>query len=212
MKKLLLLLAFVSAAPAAFADIGVGAGVGTLGLNVSGNYRINAYVSLGAGVNRYNYSRSSNYKGVNYNANLKFSSEILFVNLYPFGSGFHVTGGWMHNGNALAMAGQPDPSGNYTFNGQTYSAQQVGTVSAGMGFNSGATYIGIGWGGNGSWGVTFDLGVVNQGTPKFYLDVSGASGNPKLAGDVSQQQASIQNDVNSFTWYPQVAVGFYLHF
>ena len=212
MKKLLLFLVLTLAAPLAFADIGVGAGAGTLGFNVSGIYHFSDFVSLGVGVNRYSYSRSSDYKGVNYNASLKFSSEVLLVNLYPFAGSFRFTGGWMHNGNSLSMAGVPDQNGNYTFNGNTYSAQQVGTVTAGMGFNSNATYLGIGWGGNDAWGMTFDLGVVNQGTPTFNLNASGAAGNPQLANDVNQQRTTVQSDVNSFTWYPQIAVGLYFHF
>ncbi|MGH8278146.1 MAG: hypothetical protein ACRETQ_01060 [Gammaproteobacteria bacterium] len=212
MKKLLLFLVLFLTAPLAVADIGVGAGVGTLGFNVTGTYHFNDFVSLGVGLNRYSDSRNANYKGINYNATLRFSSEDLLVNLYPFAGSFRFTGGWMHNGNTLSMAGMPDQNGNFTFNGNTYSAQQAGTVTAGMGFNSNATYLGIGWGGNGSWGLTLDLGVVSQGTPKFNLDASGSAVNPQLANDVNQQRTTVQNDVDSFTWYPQVAVGFYFRF
>lgn len=193
-------------------NVGVTGGVGTLGFNVGASYRINDYLSVGGSLNRYTYSRNANYKGVNYSASLQFSSEILYVNVYPFSGGFHLTGGWIHNGNSLSMAGQPDQNGNYTFNGDTYSAQQAGTVTAGMGFRSSATYLGVGWGGNGSWGMTFDIGAMNQGAPTFNLNVSGSASNPQLASDVNQQRSTVQNSVNSFTWYPQIALGFYFHF
>lgn len=216
MKRLLLFCGLLLASPlavgASWSNVGVTGGVGTLGFNVGGTYKFNDFLAVGGSLNRYSYGRNADYKGVNYNASLQFSSEILYVNVYPFGGGFHLTGGWVHNGNSLSMAGRPDQNGNYTFNGNTYTAQQVGTATAGLGFRSNATYLGIGWGGNGKWGMTFDIGAMNQGAPTFNLNVSGAAGNPQLQSDVNQQRASIQNDVNSFTWYPQVALGFYFHF
>lgn len=216
MFKTLLFWGALLVSPIAFgggwSNVGVTGGVGTLGFNLGANYKFNDYLAVGGSLNHYSYNRNADYKGVNYNANLKLSSEILYVNLYPFGGGFHLTGGWMHNGNSLSMAGVPDQNGNYTFNGNTYSAAQVGTVTAGMAFKSSATYLGIGWGGNGRWGMTFDVGAMNQGAPTFNLNVSGANNNPQLQNDVSQQRDIIQQDVSSFTWYPQIALGFYFHF
>ncbi|HET7921266.1 MAG TPA: hypothetical protein VFM15_00770 [Gammaproteobacteria bacterium] len=214
MNKTMIFAALLLASPAAMAapDIGVQAGAGTLGLNFGVNYRINAFVGVGGAINNYTYSRDSDYKGVNYSADLHLSSQMLVLNLYPFGGSFHVTGGWMHNGNYFALRGQPDANGNYTFDGNTYSASQVGTVSARMDFKSSATYLGIGWGGSGNWGLTFDLGVMRQGEPNFTLTASAAASNPQLASDVASQQAQSQDDVSSFTWYPQVKLGLYVNF
>lgn len=195
-----------------WSNVGFYGGVGTLGFNGSASYPFNDYVSVSGGINHFSYSGSNNLKNVDYSYDLQLSSEMLLVNLYPFAGGFHLTAGLVHNGNSLALTGQPSSNGTYTFNGNTYTTQQVGTVTAGMTFKSMAPYLGIGWGGNGSWGMTFDLGVVEQGAPTFTLTASAAASNPQLASDVAQQQATTQSDVNSFTWYPQIKLGFYFHF
>ncbi|HEY9658595.1 MAG TPA: hypothetical protein V6C65_09105, partial [Allocoleopsis sp.] len=196
MQRWILVIVTCLVSPLAFgtglSDIGIRGGVGLMGWNLGATYRVNDFVSVGAGLNRFSYSYNGGLKGVNYNADLKLSSEMLFVNIYPFAGGFHLTGGWVHNGNALTLSGQPDQNGNYTFNGQTYSGSQVGTVNAGLGFGSSATYLGIGWGGNGDWGMTLDIGAMNQGTPKFSLNASAAASNPQLQNDVNQQQAQTQ--------------------
>lgn len=216
MSKRILVLVFLLISPGVMgsdlSDVGVKAGVGLMGWNLGLSYKINDFVGLSGETNFFNYSADRNYKGVQYSGDLHLSSQALMLNLYPFAGGFHITAGVVHNGNSVGLAGIPDQNGNYTFNGTTYSAQQVGTVSAGLGFKSSATYIGLGWGGNGSWGLTFDVGAIRQGSPDFSLSVSGASSNPQLAKDVAQQQAASQQDVNSFTWFPQVKLGLYFTF
>lgn len=216
MKKIALAMLLLLMSPFAFgaglSDVGVKAGVGLLGWNGGLTYKINDFVGVSGEANFFNYSADRNYKGVQYSGDLHFSSQALMLNIYPFAGGFHVTGGLVHNGNSISLAGVPDQNGNYTFNGTTYSAQQVGTVTAGLTFKSAATYLGIGWGGNGDWGVTLDLGVLRQGSPTFDLNVSGASSNQQLAQDVAQQRAASQSDVDSFKWFPQAKLGLYFTF
>lgn len=213
--SVLVILVTIACQPACGAELsnlGISGDVSTLGLNLSLSYKLNDYVSVSGGFNHFSRSGSGNLKDVDYSYDLQLSSETLLVNLYPFAGGFHLTGGLVHNGNSLSLTGQPSSNGTYTFNGNTYTAQQVGTVAAGLTFKSMAPYLGIGWGGNGSWGMTFDLGVVEQGAPTFNLSASAATSNPQLASDVAQQKSITQQDVNSFTWYPQIALGFYFHF
>jgi len=216
MKRLTLAALLLLISPLAFgaglSDVGVKGGVGLMGWNAGLTYKINDFVGVSGEANFFNYSADRYYKGVQYAADVHFSSQALMLNIYPFAGGFHVTAGLVHNGNSFSLDGIPDQSGNYTFNGTTYSAQQVGTVTAGLTFKSAATYVGLGWGGNGAWGVTFDLGLLRQGSPTFDLNVSGASSNQQLAQDVAQQRAASQSDVDSFKWYPQMKLGLYFTF
>lgn len=216
MKKLIVAMLLVLISPLTFgaglSNVGVKAGAGLLGWNAGVTYKINDFVGISGEANFFNYSADRYYKGVQYAGDLHFSSQDLMLNIYPFAGGFHLTAGFVHNGNSVSLTGIPDQNGNYTFNGTTYSSQQVGTVTAGLGFKSSATYLGIGWGGNGSWGATFDVGVLRQGSPIFSLYASQEASNPQLASDVAQQQAASQKDVDSFKWFPQVKLGLYFTF
>jgi hypothetical protein len=48
--------------------------------------------------------------------------------------------------NAADVTGVPEVGGNYTINGRTYTASEVGSLTGKTHFNTVALYVGIGWG------------------------------------------------------------------
>jgi len=191
--------------------VSVAGGVGSLGLSLDGAYHINQYFSVDAEFNRFDHSGNRSYEGVNYDYGLHLSSFLVMLNWYPFGGAWHLSAGLANNSSSIDATGVPQ-NGSYTFNGHTYSAAEVGATSAGLSFPKSATYLGMGWGGNGDWGLVFNLGLLHFSSPQFALNVAGAASNPSLAADVQQYQNQVQNRVNSWTWYPQAALEFYIRF
>lgn len=191
--------------------ISVAGGIGSLGLTVDGAYHVNPYISINAGLNGFNYSGNNGYKGVDYDYRLHLSSFIVALNWYPFGGAWHLTAGLANNSSSISASGLPK-NGSYTFNGNTYPAAEVGVTSANLSFPARATYVGMGWGGNGAWGFIFDVGLLHFNAPQLIVNVAGASSNPSLAADVQQYRDQAQNSIDSWNWYPQLALKFYLRF
>ncbi|NNM65025.1 MAG: hypothetical protein HKL99_10505 [Burkholderiales bacterium] len=219
LKSIILAAAIAAAASApAFAgglnlgDASVGLTAGTLGAGPQIGWTIvpnkfDARLNFGA-LNR-SYNTTSN--GVAYTGNLKLQNVGLLGDWHPWAGAFRLTGGLFYNGNKFDLSAQPT-GGSYTFNGNTYTAAQVGTANASVTFNSVAPYIGLGFGDGGTGAgaglhFTSDIGVMYQGTPKASITASNPTGNAQLASDVQASQAKLQSDLNSFQWYPVVQVG-----
>jgi len=160
------------------------------------------------------YSYNTTSQNVAYSGHLKLNNLGLLGDWHPFAGSFRLTAGAFYNDNKFDLSGQPS-AGSYTFNGNTYTAAQVGSVNANVSFNSIAPYVGFGWGDDSSSAglhFTSDFGVMYQGRPNATITATGAAANPALARDVHAAQSQLQSDLNSFQWYPVVQVGLVYRF
>ena len=101
-------------------------------------------------------------------------------------------------------------SGNYTINGTSYTAAQVGSLTGEATWNPVDPYLGIGFGNpfRGShWTFGLDLGVVYEGSAKVSLSATGAAALPQLASDVQSEQTQAQDTISRYSkWYPVLMV------
>jgi len=201
--------------PAARADIGINPRVGFLGYGIEISAGVSDRLSLGVGFNNVSRKRQANTEGVDYEFDLRLRSAELLANYHPFAGAFRLRGGLLINQNEFRMTGKPDGSQNYEFNGQPYTAAQVGSLTGKLSFKKSAPYLGLGWGNrpNGSWGLTFDLGAVYQGKPKLALEATGGiAPPPSLAADLEAERRQAEQDLSSFKWYPVLQLGLYFRF
>uniref|UniRef100_UPI0031FE7C4A hypothetical protein n=1 Tax=Acidithiobacillus sp. TaxID=1872118 RepID=UPI0031FE7C4A len=73
----------------------------------------------------------------------------------------------------------------------------------------------IGWGDPMDGGrVTFtaNAGAIYEGAPNVSLSATGAAANPQLASDVQAAQASVNNHLSAYQWWPVVGVGMMYRF
>ena len=216
MKRYLLLCLFAVLPGSAFAgDFGLDAHVSTLGLGAELNYSINSYFTARLDVNRYNYTYTGTKSQIDYNFDLHLKSYSGMLDWHPFAGTFRITGGYFSNSNEITAVAVP--TGNYTINGHTYTAAEVGTLSGDISFNKTVPYLGFGWSTLGTestgLGVNFDLGVLFQGSPVVKLSSTGpASGNAQYKADLAAEQTKLQGDVNSFKSYPVVSLGLMYRF
>lgn len=207
--------ALALSAPDAGADIGVNPRVGLLGYGIELSAGLSDRLSVGLGFNNVRSKRQDNSEGVDYEFDLRLRSAELLANYHPFAGAFRLRGGLLFNQNEFRLTGRPDASGTFEFNGVTYTAAEVGTLTGKLSFNKSAPYLGLGWGNrpNGSWGLTFDLGAVYQGKPKLSLEATGGiAPPPSLAADVEAERRQAEEDLSSFKWYPVVQLGLYFRF
>jgi len=208
-------LELVLAVPDARADIGINPRVGFLGYGIEVSSGVSDRLSLGVGFNNATRKRQGTTEGVDYEYDLRLRSGEVMANFHPFAGAFRLRAGALLNRNEFILTGRPGGSGTYDFNGTTYTAAQVGTLTGKLSFNKSAPYLGLGWGNrpNGSWGVTFDLGAVYQGKPKLSLEATGGTATPPtLAANLEAERQQAEEDLSSFKWYPVIQLGLYFRF
>lgn len=211
MKKHILLVAVMAAVSApAFAGTDIEAHVSTLGLGLGLGFQATDSLVARVGFNQFNKNFSTSSGSLNYDGKLKLSSLDALLDWHLFGGATHLTAGIMSNNNKFNLTATPDANGNYTINGSTYSAAQVGTLNGDVTFNSAAPYLGFGWNSQPkNKGLSFksDIGVMFQGSPKATLTYTGnGGGNPAVAAQINSQvaveQANLNDKLKNYRYYP----------
>jgi hypothetical protein len=201
-----------AAQPTLIDNLDVGLSVGTMGPGGQVSWLlVPGKLSVRVAANAYNYNHDTNSGNVDYAGKLKLKSELLLLDWHPFEGRFRLTGGVVANGNKFDLLAKPN-GGTYDINGNTYTAAQVGTLSAKVDFPSSAPYLGIGWGDSTqSAGLHFigDIGVIAQGSPKAKLTASGGtlSNDPNVQADLKKAETDLQTKLNDFKVYPLVQLG-----
>lgn len=201
-----------SSNPTTLADrLDVGLNVGTMGLGGQVSWLlVPNKLSVRVGAHAYNYNHDTSADSIDYTGKLKLKSEMLTLDWHPFEGRFHLSAGVVANGNKFDLNAKPSAAGTYTINGKTYTAAQVGTLSAKVDFPSTAPYLGLGWGDSSqSAGLHFmgDMGVVSQGTPRAKISATGGAADPSLAADLQQAQIQLQDKLADFKLYPVLQLG-----
>lgn len=201
MKKWLA-LALMLVPAAAMADGSLGVRAGSLGLGLEFSYPISGSLGVRLNADAYKYSRTFNQDGIDYDGKATLKTASLLIDWYPFANNFRISAGPVYNGNKLGLS---TPTTSLTINNNPYTASLDGQVD----FKKVVPYAGIGYGrpvGSGL-SITFDLGVVFQGTPTATLNgtCTGACGG--FQNDVKAQEASLNDAIKDFRYYPVVALG-----
>lgn len=193
-------------------DWGVNPKAGTLGLGVELSKSLSEKFSVGLGLNSYNYKTTDSANGIDYDFKYELQSAGLLANYHPFTGAFRFTGGVLYNNNELKLTGKPSAGSTYTINGNTYTASQVGTLAGKLTFDKTSPYLGLGWGNRpgSKFGLSADLGVLYQGSPKLSLTASGAAAG--LTSDLEQERKKAESDLSNFKWYPVLSLGLYFRF
>ena len=189
--------------------------VSTLGAGVEFVKPINENVTIGLGINGYTYSESMDESGVSYEADLELQTLSLIANYHPWAGIFRVSGGVMYNGNNFSITAEPAADGTYEFNGETYDATDVGSVTGEIDFNNMAPYIGIGLGkspASTGWSLDVNVGLLYQGTPDASLTATCGvllqdAQCTQLQSDLASEQTELQDELDGFEWYPVVSLG-----
>ncbi len=196
--------------------IGVSVHASTLGYGPELNFTLNPYVVLRFDYNYYNdYSYTTTKDSIKYDAHLHLNNYGAALDWHPFAGAFLVSLGVFKDNNYINAVAVPQQT--YTINGQTFFASEVGTLSGHITFNSWAPYAGIGINTLGSEdrGVGFELGlgVLYQGSPSTALQAHGLITQvPGLARATLAEQQHLDDQWNSYKYYPVVNLGLVFRF
>lgn len=208
MKNILLILFFFSfPAITKAGSFALKANAGTLGFGLEGAAQIHESINvrLGANLMGYSYLYQSNPEDeFDIDGSLRLSNFLALVDWYPFKSGFHLTGGLMYNNNNINIGLLPKQT--YTVGGDTYTPDDLGSLSAELTFNPVVPYAALGFGNpfKGSrFGVNTDIGLFFQGAPKVSMEAQG------LLEPSAEQAPLLEENVNWFTLYPVLTLSLY---
>lgn len=201
--RLPVLAACLAAFPAAsFADGGVLAKLGTLGMGVEFVYPTSKFTAVRGVVNGGSYDENATESGVAYHFDLEMKSGGVLIDLHPFGGVFFISGGLYYNKNRLDAS--TTGTGSVTVGNNTYTNPNLkGEVT----FNTTAPYLGLGWGHSPegkNFSMAFELGVLFQGSP----EVRFTSSNGVAQSDLDREAADLEDSLKEYKYYPQIAFGF----
>jgi hypothetical protein len=152
---------------------------------------------------------------IDYDAKPTLRSASLLFDWFPFANNFRISLGAMVNQNKVTATGKPT-GGSFTLDGQTFNAADVGTLDAEVTFKKTVPYFGIGYGRPINGGLSFisDLGVMFQGTPKSTLTAScggaappGSANCDQIRSAVAAEQATLDDNLSKFKYYPVFSIG-----
>lgn len=189
---------------------------GTLGIGIEITQSIVPRVNARVGYNYFKYDYNTTKDGIPYEFDLRLRSANFFADFHPFvGSGFRLSAGLLYSKNRVDLTAQPSIS--YDIGGQTYTSDDIGTLTGKADLKDWPLYVGVGWGNaaSGSIGLAFDLGVAFSGSPAVDLNSAGGGLTGAAALELEQrlttEEQNLEDDIKGFKFYPNLSLGISLH-
>ena len=195
--------------------LAAGAKIGTLGTGVEITGYAMDRLNLRLGLNYLSFDYSSEIDDIDYDMSPRFASALALVDWHAFDNNFRISAGVAVNQNKVDI--KATPAENETIGGNEYTPEQIGTLKGKAEYDNLAPYFGIGFGNavkeDTTWSFSFDLGLIFQSTPSISLSSDGPYAHvPQFEEDLEQEEADIQDDVDSWSIYPVLSFGVAYYF
>lgn len=193
--------------------VGLSAGIGTLGANVSVSYDSTEDINVRLGVNRYKYEFDKMINEVDYDVELELKSMYAMIDWYPWENNFRFSAGILSNSNQINGTANSSNQ-QIDFNGTVFNLADAGAVAYDVEFEPTVGYLGVGWGNaarGGGLSVFADLGLMYQGSSKVDLTVENQEAIGLSQSDIDQEINDIEEEIDKFKLYPVITIGFGLN-
>jgi hypothetical protein len=208
---------------------GVGLTAGSLGAGIQGAVSVTKYSNIRGGFNDFSYSDSFTKDGINYNGTLKLrSAQVTYDQYFKHLGGFHISpGALIYDANAGNATANIPAGQTFTLGSQTYYSSAASPVNGAGAVTvaKAAPMVLLGFGNllprsQRHFGVSFEAGVVFQGSAKAALSLGGTSclvnattgcvntaTDPNVQANLQSEQTKLNNDLAPFKYYPVVELG-----
>lgn len=188
-----------------------GAGIGTTGLYVEGQFRVTSRVSLRGTWELMEFERDQDVDDVTYSGRLDSGVFGGFVQVHPLESSFFISGGGLFGDRAVALSAQP--TGSVTVGNQTFTSTQIGRLEGEASLGDQAVSLATGWDSTFNqvqglgWRVAAGV-AIGQAPDVTLTSVGGSlSGDPTLEGQLRREEERIEDRASELRFYPVVQVG-----
>jgi len=198
---------FLALSPSAHAvNVGIGFKASTLGIGAEVGVRVAKLFGIRAVFNKYNYARTIDNSGIEYDGKLNLQTYGVMADLYPTSKNFRLTGGILKNDNGVTATAAP--TDGIEIGLSFYPGSTAGVLNGDVSFNPTTAYFGIGYG-DPAWSpgrvrFLFDFGVVYQGSPGVQFTSSSSA---VSAEDLQQEAAQFQDDIQAYKYWPVLSFG-----
>ncbi len=203
----------VGTAPAsamADTDFGISAKASTLGLGIELSKSIPLTgVSARLGYNWFSYDLSQGYGGIDYDTEIDMESVSLAIDWRPTPGPFHITAGVLYNLNEIQALNEPAPT--FDIGGTTYTATEVGNITAVATFEDFAPFAGFGWTIPlaPTFAMSIDLGVLYQRLDEITIASDGTlAGDAGFQASIALEQFEFADEIEDYELYPVISLGF----
>lgn len=185
---------------------------GTLGLGADVSFGVLPRLALRVGASFQPWEPSREIDDIEFELQLPSPNFLGAVDLYLAGP-LRLSAGVISFGSDIEVTGdltQPVEIGN-----ETYSPQEIGTLTGLFDTKDVAPWAGIGLGKALGPGVAFtlDLGVAFSGEPEVTLNATGPlSNDPVFQANLRQEEANLQEDASLVELFPVLSIGLSIGF
>lgn len=182
--------------------------IGTLGAGATLNVPVNDKLSLGLGGNMFSYETSSEYSGIDYDIDLELKSFGVTLDYQPFSSGLTLSGGVRVNGNSASLAATP--VGDIVIGDETYSSDDLASVNGEVKFQRYSPIVALGYQKTYKSGFSIGgkMGVMFHGSPEVSMSADGLlADDPSFRAELEKERQTIENELDSFKYYPVASFG-----
>lgn len=170
--------------------------LGAFGAGAEYTYAASERIAVRAALYGSQIGAEAEAAGIDYEVDVIWDSVAVGIDFHPGGTPFRLSLGVLKNDNGLRAIARPTNS--IEIGNRDYAAAGVGTLMARFGFDDTATYAGLGW----DWsrnrrrfGVSFDIGLVDQGLPAVRLTATGAlAADPGFRADLAAEEAQLSRE------------------
>ena len=218
--SLAIVIVTLSALPVAARAEGfsIGARAGTTGIGPELAFGVGPHLDVRIPLGIGSYADVYDKTGIRYDAKLELRNALLLADFHPGGGAFRVSagGGWDDN-RLKVSAPVSELVRRYRPDLVPFISGGIGTIHGEATGSSFAPYLGLGWGSaarSSRWGLSFDVGVIYQGSPHVDLTtdlnvVSPLPGIVRTALDAAtaDEEQRLERELEDYEYYPVVALG-----
>ena len=216
---LLLILSILLSCGAGCTDSGkyaVSGKASTLGLGGEFTGQVIPNINARVGYNRLDLDFDDReMDDIEYDLGIDFRSFSALVDWHAFEDDFRISAGFLSMNHEIELDARPTNSEE--IGDTTYEPDEIGTLSGSVDVDGIAPYIGIGWGNpltnNRRWGFTCDFGVAFTNSPDVSLSTNGTlASDPAFQANLEKERNEIEDDLESYKFYPVIALSFFYRF